>query len=57
MTQKERIVEQAMRMFATQGIKAVRMDDIARQLGVSKAAVARRLRRVRATCSRPSSWS
>lgn len=36
MTQKERIVEQAMRMFATQGIKAVRMDDIARQLGVSK---------------------
>ena len=25
-----------MEMFATQGIKAVRMDDIARSLGVSK---------------------
>lgn len=82
MTQKERIVEQAMRMFATQGIKAVRMDDIARQLGVSKRTLyelfgdkegllylalncyfehTRRRREalteVRATCSRPSSWS
>lgn len=36
MSQKERIVEQAMRMFVEQGIKAVRMDDIAQQLGVSK---------------------
>lgn len=36
MTQKEHIVEQAMRMFVAQGIKAVRMDDIAQQLGVSK---------------------
>lgn len=36
MTQKERIIEQAMRMFVTQGIKSVRMDDIAQQLGVSK---------------------
>lgn len=35
MTQKERIIEQAMRMFVTQGIKSVRMDDIAQQLGVS----------------------
>lgn len=35
-TQKERIVEQAMQMFVSQGIKSVRMDDIARQLGVSK---------------------
>lgn len=36
MTQRERIIEQAMRMFVTQGIKSVRMDDIAQQLGVSK---------------------
>lgn len=36
MTQKERIVEQAMQMFVSQGIKSVRMDDIAQQLGVSK---------------------
>ena len=36
MTQKERIVAQAMRMFVSQGIKSVRMDDIAQQLGVSK---------------------
>ena len=36
MTQKERIVAQAMQMFVSQGIKSVRMDDIARQLGVSK---------------------
>lgn len=36
MTQKERIVEQAMQMFVSQGIKSVRMDDIARLLGVSK---------------------
>lgn len=27
--QKERIIDQAMQMFATQGIKSVRMDDIA----------------------------
>lgn len=36
MTQKEHIVEQAMRMFVAQGIKSVRMDDIAQRLGVSK---------------------
>lgn len=36
MNQKERIVEQAMQMFVSQGIKSVRMDDIAQQLGVSK---------------------
>lgn len=36
MTPKERIVEQVMRMFVAQGIKSVRMDDIAQQLGVSK---------------------
>lgn len=36
MTQKERIVEQAMQMFVSQGIKSVRMDDIAQQLSVSK---------------------
>lgn len=36
MTQKERIVAQAMQMFVSQGIKSVRMDDIAQQLGVSK---------------------
>ena len=36
MTQKERIIAQAMQMFVSQGIKSVRMDDIARQLGVSK---------------------
>ena len=34
--ESQRIVEQAMQMFVTQGIKAVRMDDIAQQLGVSK---------------------
>ncbi len=36
MTQKEYIIEQAAQMFVTQGIKAVRMDDIAGRLGVSK---------------------
>lgn len=36
MDQKERIVAQAMQMFVSQGIKSVRMDDIAQQLGVSK---------------------
>ena len=36
MSQKERIAQQAMEMFVSQGIKAVRMDDIAQQLGVSK---------------------
>ena len=35
-TQKDRIIEEAMRMFVQQGIKSVRMDDIARSLGVSK---------------------
>ena len=36
MTQRERIVEQAAKMFAEQGIKSIRMDDIAKSLGVSK---------------------
>mgnify|MGYP000638518746 FL=1 len=36
MIQRDHIIDQAMEMFATQGIKAVRMDDIARSLGVSK---------------------
>ena len=35
-SQRERIIEHAMEMFATQGIKSVRMDDIASQLGMSK---------------------
>lgn len=34
--QRERIVEQAAKMFAEQGIKSIRMDDIASSLGVSK---------------------
>jgi AcrR family transcriptional regulator len=36
MTQREVIIENAMRMFVTHGVKAVRMDDIARELSVSK---------------------
>lgn len=36
MTQKERILEHAARMFVMQGIKSVRMDDIARSMGISK---------------------
>lgn len=36
MTQKEIIVEHAMKMFVAQGVKAVRMDDIAQGLSVSK---------------------
>ena len=36
MSQKEHIVESAMRMFVRQGIKSVRMDDIAGELGISK---------------------
>ena len=39
MDQKERIIEQAMQMFVAQGIRSVRMDDIAQQLGVSKRAL------------------
>lgn len=33
---KDKILETAMHAFATQGIKAVRMDDIAQTLGISK---------------------
>lgn len=33
---KERIIETAMKMFTKEGIKAVRMDDIASECGVSK---------------------
>lgn len=36
MTQREIIIEQAAKMFVSQGIKAVRMDDIAQALSVSK---------------------
>jgi AcrR family transcriptional regulator len=36
MDQKERIVKEAAEMFLEEGIKAVRMDDIASRLGVSK---------------------
>ena len=36
MTQKEVIVEKASKMFIAQGVKAVRMDDIAQELGMSK---------------------
>lgn len=36
MTQNERIIAQAMQMFVSEGIKSVRMDDIAQQLCVSK---------------------
>ena len=33
---RERIIETAMKAFAAQGIRAVKMDDIAHQLGISK---------------------
>ena len=36
MTQRELIVEQAAKMFVNQGVKAVRMDDIAHELSISK---------------------
>ena len=36
MVQRETIIEQAAKMFAAQGIKSIRMDDIAQSLGVSK---------------------
>ena len=36
MTVKEKIVEHAVRMFANSGIKAITMDDISREAGVSK---------------------
>lgn len=36
MTQKDYIIDRATEMFSSLGIKAVRMDDIARQIGVSK---------------------
>ena len=36
MTQKERIIDKAATMFVEQGIKSVRMDDIASAVGVSK---------------------
>lgn len=35
-TQREYIVEQALQMFLQEGIKSVRMDDIAQRLGISK---------------------
>lgn len=36
MSLKERIVEQSSNMFVTEGIKAIRMDDIAAKVGISK---------------------
>ena len=36
MSQKERIIREAAEMFLDEGIKSVRMDDIAMRLGVSK---------------------
>lgn len=36
MSQRERIIEAAAAMFAEQGIKSIRMDDIAHTLGMSK---------------------
>lgn len=36
MAQRDYIIDRAMPMFVRQGIKAVRMDDIAQELGVSK---------------------
>jgi AcrR family transcriptional regulator len=36
MNQKERIIQEAAAMFSVEGVKSVRMDDIATQLGVSK---------------------
>lgn len=36
MISKERTIEQSMRMFVAQGIRQVRMDDIAHQMGMSK---------------------
>ena len=33
---RDRIVDTAMTAFAAQGIRAVKMDDIAQQLGISK---------------------
>ena len=36
MTQRENIIHHAAKMFVEQGIKAVRMDDIAQELGISK---------------------
>lgn len=36
MTSKEIIIDSAMKMFVSQGVKAVRMDDIARELSISK---------------------
>ncbi|MFI3304632.1 MAG: TetR/AcrR family transcriptional regulator [Rikenellaceae bacterium] len=35
-TQKDKIIKLASQMFTTEGIKAVRMDDIARRAGISK---------------------
>lgn len=36
MTSKEIIIDSAMKMFVSQGVKAVRMDDIAHELSISK---------------------
>ena len=36
MTQKEIIVSRAAKMFMAEGVKSVRMDDIAHELSVSK---------------------
>ena len=36
MLQREKVIEQAAMMFAEQGIKSIRMDDIAHALAMSK---------------------
>ena len=36
MSQRDYIIDKATEMFVSQGIKSVRMDDIAQSLGVSK---------------------
>ena len=36
MTQRDIIIDRASKMFVSQGVKAVRMDDIAQELSVSK---------------------
>lgn len=36
MTLKERIIDHTTKMFASQGVKSIRMDDIATEMGISK---------------------
>lgn len=43
--QRDAIIKSAAEMFVEQGIKAVRVDDIARQIGVSKRTLYEQVRR------------